>query len=169
MSEMLRRYLMVMMLASAVALAADDPGGWTTAKWGMSTDQVRAAIPSSHDLTGPADNRTFDGKLSTLGVDRVQIGRTVYSALFMFDVTGLSAVYLLPADESDRSLFQFIQVELLLVQKYGRPFERSYTEGRFAQWSLDTTTVTLHYSDIRILKRESLYLIYARKSVPATL
>lgn len=156
------------MMATA-AVAADDPAGWTAAKWGMSPDQVRAAIPSSHDLTGPAANRTFDGKLSTFGVDRVQIGRTVYSALFMFDATGLTAVYLLPADESDRSLFQFVQVELLLVQKYGRPFERSYAEGRFAQWSLDTTTVTLHYSNIQIIHSESVYLIYARKSVPATI
>jgi hypothetical protein len=35
-------------LISCVAFAqsaADDPGGWTKAKWGMTEDEVKAAFP----------------------------------------------------------------------------------------------------------------------------
>jgi hypothetical protein len=163
------------LLIATTLFAADDPGGWTAAKWGMSLDQIRQAVPSAADLTTPEPARTLyiGGKkfLAILGVDPLDIAGFAWRAHFLLDRQKLFAVVLMPGDKTATSVQEFSRVEGLLVEKYGRPFERhvgsatEFPDIRSAQWSFPTTTVTLTYTDYRPrLAMESLDLEYVQRS-----
>lgn len=152
-----------MMLAAAAAHAADDPAGWTAARWGMSPAEVRAAVPDSATLTGPPADRTIDGKLSTLGVPAVQIGALTWSAYFFFEQDKLTRVELTPADRSLIDTRQFRATESLLAAKYGRPFDRTAEGHSVVQWTFPATLITLTHTDYRPrVQLQTLWLTYAQ-------
>jgi hypothetical protein len=157
-----------MLLLAGIAAAADDPGGWTAAKWGMTRDQVRAAIPSAKVLTGPADARTVEKDVSDLGIDAIAIGAIDWTVLFFFDASGgLRQVRLAPVNtKKDATEQQYLATESLLVEKYGRPFDRNATEStdvRDAQWTIGKTTIHLRRLAIRRVAFQAITLIYRRK------
>jgi len=151
------------------AAAAEDPGGWTAAKWGMTVDQVRTAVPEAHTLAGPAADRTIDKRLAPLGIDRVEIARVPWKVLFLFgDDGGLCEVYLDSTSPAGVSPQMFVTMEELLLPKYGRPFDRQTDKSRTALWTLGTTSIELHYTSIPQSPLEFLWLSYRRADPKAS-
>ncbi len=142
------------------AFAADDPGGWTGAKWGMTVNQVRAAVPDAQILTGPEAPRKIEGILSPLGIPTLQIGPIAWSVFFLFDPAGkLTAVYL---NTPTPGTAAFMATDLLLTERYGRPAEQKTDAGRTSQWSFPTTVLQLRYTVIPAIRSEDLWLSYTR-------
>jgi hypothetical protein len=121
-------------MSASLLLAADDPAGWTAAKWGMSPDQVIAAL-------GPGAKLLPSGVVSLdLDLAGVKFGAGAH-----FDKDGhLETVDLLPSSLADASDALFRNLEELLVEKYGHPWktteEKNVTQD---QWTFATTVVTL--------------------------
>jgi hypothetical protein len=159
---------------AAAAFAADDPGGWTSAKWGMSEAQVRAAVPAAVELTGPLDHRTFyrtnaiadDKWVAPIGIPSLDLAGAKWEVFFLFDRGKLARIELAP---SEKSAAQFQAVEDLLAIKYGHPFDRQTTDTiivHTAQWSFPSTVIVLRHTRNPVLAIESLYLTYERRSDP---
>lgn len=158
------RGLVLLVAFAWYSQAADDPAGWTSAKWGMSPGQVQAAVPAAAAIP---PEKFVAGATATLGIPALQLGPTTWSVFLLFGPTGLDRVMLRPADRADVSQAEYLRLENLLAQKYGRPFERRiYKEGiASAQWSFATTTVSLQLTDYRPrVQLVTLWLEYARKS-----
>jgi hypothetical protein len=166
------RSLLILACASTLA-AAEDPGGWTAAKWGMTPDQVRAAVPESKPVRYEFEKGTF----STLGVDELRIGDgPAWSVYFLFDDAGkLARVAMQPAVNIYATVQEFSRVESLLAEKYTRPFDRNsgdpnqnYPVLRRAGWTIGQTSITLVHTDYRPrVQLQTLWLTYRPKpSVP---
>jgi hypothetical protein len=85
----MRVFQLMAILASGVALAqnaADDPGGWTNAKWGMTEDQIKAAFPQTTQME--------DQGRTGLGLPSYVISNRKYLVAFSFDKEkGLTSVH----------------------------------------------------------------------------
>ena len=74
--------LLATFVASGLAQnSADDPGGWTKAKWGMTEDQIKAAFPEA----GPV---RFFKQMNRLGLPTYNIDRIRFDVVFGFDDSG---------------------------------------------------------------------------------
>ena len=137
------RLSMYMMIA-AVVQAADDPGGWTAAKWGMTDAQILQAIPAATRLDPPEKN-THAG----VQIESLELSGKDFHVLFVPDSKGLlNSVLLVPAAKYEgRGLDGlFKDLEQLLVEKYGRPWITNAgkeLKQTVDQWSLKTTTIIL--------------------------
>lgn len=162
-----------LLLAAPIVFAAADPAGWTGAKWGMTPDQVRAAVPGSKPLRYEFEKGTF----ATLGVDAVQLGDgPAWSVYFVFDPAGhLDRVAMQPAVRTFATQQEFGRLESLLADKYGRPFDRTagdttanYPATRRATWSAGQTSIALVHTDYRPrVQLQTLWLTYRpRQSAP---
>jgi len=152
------RYLYVVLAAASIATAQhQDPAGWTTARWGMTADQVRAAIPDAV----PIPPEKIDGRPATLGIPHLDIGRSTWTAYFLFDPDGrLDAVHL-KALGTSVSQAAFVDTELLLSERYGRSIARHEENNRSAQWSFPKTAITLRYTNLAPrIRFETLWLSY---------
>ena len=171
------RGLLILSVAVATARGADDPAGWTSARWGMTIDQVRAAVPAAELLTGPTDERTIfcpdkDHPLtSPLGVLHLKLAGIEWSVFFLFRDAKLVQVSLKPAEKSEVFEQIYANVRDLLFEKYGRPFEREtqdkidHSTERVSLWSFPLTTIELNYVDFRsLIPMEILYLTYRQKT-----
>jgi hypothetical protein len=153
--------LLALTLALAtIAGAADDPAGWTAAKWGMTTDQVRAAIPDAVPLTGREADRKIDGHLSPLGVPQIKLGPATVAGYFLFDASGKLESVAFKADQVSTSATMFVNLSLALAEKYGRPMESTEGKNRTAQWTFPTTTIDLRYTEIPAIGFQTLWLTY---------
>lgn len=169
--EFKMRTLLILPLLALTAAAAEDPAGWQAAKFGMSVEEVRAAMPAAQILITPLADRTIDGAISPLGIDRIEIAKTSWSVFFTFEAGKLTTVHLRPIAKTDATIQDFQTVEELLMEKYGRPFERQAgtpnTEWpivRQAAWSFATTAITLRHVDLRPrVGLETLWLTYHAK------
>jgi len=87
----MRVFQLMAILVSGVALAqnvADDPGGWTKAKWGMTEDELKAAFPQ---ITQVED----DGS-SGIGLPHYVIQNHLYAVAFLVDKEkGLRTVHII--------------------------------------------------------------------------
>lgn len=147
-----------MMLAVA-ALAADDPGGWTSAKWGMSDDQILQAIPQAARLDPPEKVNH-----ARVHIPAFDLAGAQFHVYFIPDQVGLAGV-ILSAKEPDEGLDAlFRHLQELLVQKYGRPWTAGVDQTTDLQWSLPTTTITLSMVRIPAIKMQMLSLSYKKKS-----
>ncbi len=155
-----RRLPIYMMLAlSVAAVAADDPGGWTAAKWGMTDAQILQAIPAATRLDPPEKVNH-----ARVHIESFDLAGAIFHVYFVPGKDGLENVILSPRkpDEGFASLFQRLQE--LLVQKYGRPWISTEDRTTELQWSLKTTTLTLSLSRIPAIDMEILTLQYKKKS-----
>jgi len=149
------------MLKSAILLAlvvgANDPGGWSRAKWGMTESQLLEAGIATR-LKHP--DRLKDGTPLNIGVESVAIGQVNFKAGFAIDPeTGLRAVYLEPVSRDDFNEAVFGVVEELLVEKYGKPWNRDSVD----QWSFPTTKITLRLHSVPAIHFQWLSLVYERR------
>ena len=160
-------------MMSAAAVAADDPAGWSAAKWGMSDAEILHAIPAATRLDPPEkvgmsaeqsaqlaklrnDLRRMRGQpelpaepvhgnqvLAHVAVP-VELARTKFRALMVPDQAGrLASVLLSPIHQTDATVALFESLEQLLVQKYGRPWTTRDGDSAEIQWTIKTTVITL--------------------------
>ena len=113
--------------------AAEDPGGWTKAKWGMSSSEIIKLFQP--DATGVSPRIT---------VPSYEIAGTKFRVLFILDKDDhLDHVSLSPIEMSDSTDQLFQSLEDLLVEKYGRPWRSEEAGTTEYQWTFPTTLVTL--------------------------
>ncbi len=144
-----------------LALAAADPGGYLAARWGMTPDQVLAAIPEARELTSPLPSRTFKEDVARIGIPQITLGPDQAQVFFLINAqAGLYRVMIQPAT-ADMDAFR--RIEALLVQRYGRPWHRAGETTTQSQWSFPATTITLSYSYIPAIRFRSLWLTYERR------
>ena len=154
------------LLATLLAYAqpASDPGGWGKAKWGMMPKGIFSVFPEAHALSGDPLRRIFDGKLSTIGVENIEIASTAFDAFMLFDSSGsgLNAVILQPKRLS-RSLFATLEDDL--TAKYGKPPERDIREVELrVKWRFPTTTIELLMTQ-SIGRPVAMSVTYGRRAV----
>jgi len=104
----------MMLTVASVAAAADDPGGWSKAKWGMSAPQLTDAFG--------AKNIILVGASAEPGID-VEIAGRPFRAVFGLKDGKLCSVSLNPREDKDRSESVFQTIVELLVEKYGLPWK----------------------------------------------
>lgn len=157
-------------MIAAVALtcaAADDPGGWSKAKWGMTEPQLADAFGSAMVRLDPPER--ISGRPIHLAVD-LDLAATPFRALLIPDADGhLSSVLLSPRSDKNRSGYTFAAVQQLLVQKYGRPWKSEAKDTTSLQWSLPTTVITLTLIEDKQFGFAILTLQYKRKLADDTI
>ena len=154
----MRTATLIVMIA-ATAMAADDPGGWTAAKWGMTDAQILAAIPSATRLDPPDAG-------AHVHIKSFDLAGAAFHVLFQSDKDGrLQAVLLSPVGDPAEGIDHLFQtLQHLLVEKYGRPWTSTEGHETEIQWSLKTTTIALSRVKFPGMDIQILNLHYKRKS-----
>lgn len=131
--------------------ATDDPkniAGYGKTIWGMTPDEVvNAETPRAEKLEKP---EKFKTGLGIVTIKEIQIGVTKFSAIFIFDESGikLRQVNLTSAEKKNPGVnaLSFSSVEKLLTEKYGPP---TFKEGtRVISWKFPKTSIDLTHLNI---------------------
>ncbi|MDR3566322.1 MAG: hypothetical protein P4N59_33475 [Negativicutes bacterium] len=156
--------ILVSLLVVAAAIAADDPGGWTKAKWGMTEAQLAEAFGPDIVRLDPPDS-IAGGKIKIFQAVDVQIGGTPFRAKLVPDKDGkLDSVLFSARDKKDVNQYTFQSLQELLVQKYGRPWKSAAGQDAEFQWSLGSTVITLSFTQYKDVDWSNLILQYRHKS-----
>ncbi len=159
----MRRISLYIALALAPVFAADvpDPGGWTTAKWGMSEAQILAAVPGAVRLDPP--DKVNHAAVHMPTYDLAGVAFHVY---FVPGSDGkLESVLLNPVGEPAEGFESVYQrLQNLLVEKYGRPWNSTEGSTHEMQWSRPTTTIALSLIRLPAIKMAMLHLQYKLRS-----
>ena len=131
-------------LAQESGAASPAVEGWRATRWGMTEDEVLAAMPDARRVTDP--ERAPAG-IPSLEVPGIDVGSTVLTAKLFFNDGRLVVVGILATrlNESDPPVYNvFDAAETALIEKYGRA-TNNRREGitREALWVLGPTTITL--------------------------
>ena len=159
-SRLYRLPIYMILATAAVLVAADDPGGWTAAKWGMTDEQILQAVPAATRLDPP---EKFNH--ARVHIPSFDLAGSRFHVYFIPGPAGQLDQVLLSAEPCDAGydvLFQ--QLQELLVQKYGRPWSSAEGNTTEFQWSLKTTTITLSRTKNQAINIEFLHLQYSKKS-----
>ncbi len=153
----------IALLVAVVSLAqnpADDPGGWTIAKWGMTQDQIKAAFPDATQVRFLREVR--------LGLPAYVIGPRKFVVAFGFDASGGLQDVSLFDEFTAEGMRQFTETQRIsaipgfatrigdvkddllssLTAKYGNFSDHAITEkGTQDDWSwlLPGTTIKLNW------------------------
>jgi hypothetical protein len=147
-----------LLAAAAAAFAADDPGGWTKAKWGMTDDQILAAFPGQAVRLDPPDAGAH------IGIKTFDLADSPFDVRFLSDAAGLRKVVLTALSQPSPRLDALFQdLENLLVDKYGRPWKSDEAGDTDFQWSFPTTTITLGRTKVSGFGTQFVSLIYAKR------
>lgn len=120
---------------------------WREANYGMSIDEVRAAIPEVADAANPGE--LAGGAKGLLTIPKVQIAGSAYQARFFFLNDKLVQVMLSLDNPGkfDSSLRTFETLEELLRVKYGREVQRQVKRGvvnqASATWMAGGTNISV--------------------------
>jgi hypothetical protein len=113
--------------------AAEDPGGWTRAKWGMKSPELIKLFQGE-----------VTGETPRLSVPSYEVAGTKFRVLLIMDKEDrLDHVSLSPISMADCTDQLFQSVQELLVQKYGRPWKSDEAGTTEFQWTFPTTVITL--------------------------
>jgi len=152
------RLFSLLALAAAMAFGQtqeQDIQGWSTAKWGMSLQQIREAFPSANVVKPAKEDDTAFGRLKS----RVMLATLHASAWFEFpaDQDKLCAVNLdIDNARANRpQAFETLKTEL--TGHYGKPaMENSVSDPnafgsgvvtKTVEWRLTSTLITLTWTD----------------------
>lgn len=119
---MLARGLLALILLAALPAPAQEAaqeGGWQGARFGMTAEEVAAALPSSRALPGRFDYGPMHADRAVFGLEIAGIGFTAY--LQMDDGTGLLRQVLLQADRTVEGPADFEAVLSTLTAENGSP------------------------------------------------
>jgi hypothetical protein len=158
----------VALLASGHAQnAADDPGGWTKAKWGMTAAQVKAAYPEAAMIEDPRVTRlnaAYPGTLKNVplflgirgyAVNSSSVGPSMYTVTFFFGKDDhLNGVMFDPelGERNDTAVeLAHFTLLTLLTNNYDKPTQSSEDKIQNGvdhkwQWIFPTTVIELHYA-----------------------
>ncbi len=133
-----------MIAALLLLFSAADPGGYLAAKWGMTPDEVLAAIPQATRHTGPDATQPQAGTLSPIVIKEIEVAHIPMRVYFRFgEKSDRLENVLLSALGEDLTPAHFERLEALLVEKYGRPWSGGDAKERNSQWTFPTTTIRL--------------------------
>jgi len=147
--------------------AADDPGGWSKAKWGMSEPQLADAFGPGIVRLDPPDK--VSGIPVLLAVDLDLAGSPFRAKLILDKYGKLSSVLLQPRQTDACGAYLFQSLQNSLVEKYGRPWKSEAGMSTDLQWSLATTVIHLSLAQEKQLGFCLLTLQYKHKPVDDTL
>jgi hypothetical protein len=147
------------LLAAAAAFAADDPGGWTKAKWGMTDAQILAAFPGQAVRLDPPDAGAH------IAIKAFDLAGSPFYVRFLTDPeSGLNRVVVhAPHLSSERLDLLFQNLQNMLVEKYGRPWKSAEFGESELQWSFPSTTITLGRTKVTGFGTQFLTLIYVKR------
>jgi hypothetical protein len=103
------------LLGCLIASATPALAGWEATEWGMSPEQVEAAVPGAERLLR---GETLDGKRA-MSREPYQLGEQHLQARYFYDANGLAMV---EVDVSRRECNAAVDV---LLQRYGNPLRIS--------------------------------------------
>jgi len=143
------------------AQAADDPGGWTGAKWGMSADQILQALPDQAVRLNPPEKYNH----ATAHIPSFQLAGASFHVYFIPDNDGhLKSVVFSPLDVTREGLdFLFQRLQNLLIEKYGRPWKSTEQANTEIQWTFKTTTIILSRTQVKDFGTQFVSLRYKQK------
>ena len=154
---------------TALAFAADRPSdvkGWTATTWGMTEGEILKALPAqASQLAKPVK---YADRAATVGIERLTINHTDFIVDFLPDQQGrLDRVLLRPVSENPlESVFQTLAASL--TEKYGPADFKDPTSGpvqkRIMRWTFPSTTIELLFTNMSIIKRNNLVLVYDRST-----
>jgi hypothetical protein len=124
------------------------------------TDQqvVEAFSGEAVELDGavPEAERTFDGgEIARVGIPETRIGDSAVRVFFLTGQAGLHRVEIQAAETDDEN---YLRLEALLVEKYGKPWTGRTAETWESQWTLQSTKITLRRTALRSVHLRSLWL-----------
>lgn len=149
---MTHRLAVLVLLAAATAGPAipapgDGSPGWERLRWGMTAEEVLAALPGSAPLDPPL--RLADGNLVAVGIDRLEVASTAFRLRFVFDGQGLALVSLRTPPGRYAPGSAFDAVARHLQARWGPPAQATrddqLVEMRQTRWRLESCTVDLEY------------------------
>jgi hypothetical protein len=142
----------MMLAAVAFLLAADDPGGWSKAKWGMTDAQLSEVFG--------AETLYIDGHVAV----HLTVGDILCHAMMHFDKDGhLNLIGIGPVKIDDMTDALYLNLQEMLVQKYGRPWKSDEENGITSlQWTFPTTLITLQRMKLPMIARRNVSLTYER-------
>jgi hypothetical protein len=145
-----------------LALAADDPAGWSKARWGMTDQQIIDGFAGQAVRLDPPDK--VNG--ARVWIESLDLAGTNFQVYMVPDKDGrLSSVLLSPRDLADGTDSLFQTLGELLVQKYGRPWKTGEEDGiTEEQWTFSTTVVTLTRGKLPMTKTRIVNIQYRKKS-----
>jgi len=130
------RTLTLALVAAAALAAADDPSGWTRAKWGMTTGELAAIFPDAKPNPPEKD--------AVLALDPIDLADTHFRVVFFKNAAGrLAQVDLSPSSKTDWTDGTFQRLENALVEKYGRAWKTDEGDITTLQWTFPTTVIQL--------------------------
>jgi hypothetical protein len=148
------RNVMIALLCIAATLSAvpqtKDVVGWPGTSWGMTVEEVQAAVPAAKRLKDKPDK----GNVFALSVSKLMVAGQEYNLNFRFNAKEplkLNMVSLAYAGNMSpaKYLEAFASLEKLLTEAYGAPSSRSETPRSSAMlksyrgWQLKDTKVEL--------------------------
>ncbi len=162
-SSICRAFIIANCCAFSLVSQPLDTKGWNKTVWGMTEDQVLAALPGlAKRQAGPEADRPFRGLITPIIIDTVEIDGTPTRVRFRFDpaTRELVQVHLEPTRPQDQTEDVYQRLELLLITKYGRPWRSSSAETRITLWRLPSSLITLRLSTARAINFRSLSITY---------
>jgi hypothetical protein len=133
------------MMAAGLAGAADDPLGWSKARWGDTDAELIEAFGGEVVRFAHPDPTIH----ARVGIESMELADTKFRVYMVLGTNDrLQQVLLLPSRLADGTDALFQSLEELLVQKYGQPWKTNEDTATNIQWTFKSTIITL--SRIRI-------------------
>ncbi|MEQ9619800.1 MAG: hypothetical protein RIG61_11605 [Deltaproteobacteria bacterium] len=143
-----------------------DVKGWQSAKWGMTSDEVRAVFGKNATAREPKEDAQ-EGVYSDIELSGLDWGGSEFRASLWMDseTKRLKKIVFVPTEKPDGFKWaeMFIKLEESLVDKYGAPDveETSNDPGTSAErkWIFPSTLIEMSY--LRIEDTELLLLVFS--------
>jgi hypothetical protein len=156
-----------------IAVDGPDPEGWTTAKWGMTQEQISQSFPQAALYLDKYDKKPV---LGLNGISMGSVGSMPYSVRFFFTNGGLTSVSIKPEGDPIATP-RAAKVNLLdaLTSKYGSPLmdapKRDSSSVSYTwNWIFAKTVIELGYNDFGFPSRPGLtHLFYSFRQPNAAL
>ncbi len=160
------KMLLLVVLAAAVAAQTtpEDPGGWKAAKWGMTQDEVLAALAGQNPrVAGQPQNGT-----ARVEIERVAIAGHDFSASFVPGKSGgLVRVGLTTPDRNPPAAV-FDDLRKALIEQHGQPASSDMKRDglvleQVVKWEFPTTAVRLSHTFSPAIRVFVISLMYEKK------
>jgi hypothetical protein len=153
--------IIALVVTAATATAAEEPGGWSKARWGQTDAEIIQAFSGEVVVFDHPDKNIR----ARVGIESMDLAGTKFR---VYMVPGpddrLQKVFINPCSHDDETDAVFQTLEELLVQKYGHPWKSSESDTTSLQWTFDTTVITLSRIRIPAIRFQMVHLEYVRKS-----
>lgn len=155
----MRKVLFLIVIVSVICLPLlvlsqpKDVKGWGKTKWGMTDEEIRAAL--GNQVEPYPDNYEYYKVHIDLWIPSIDIGKNPYEVRFEMDngTDKLILVWITPnRNVVPRYAYEYLfeSLEEQLIQKYGASNVQKNQEDNFTirerKWSFPSTSIKLYYS-----------------------